>query len=177
MAVICRLPQGVGGNGKMYLYNEGDECKSLTNGWGTFIVRNENSTLTKNSDHLFMKIEKSVVVDSGNNVYFTPNKSIDLTDYSKLFIAYTSTTYENGSAFRARLFSEIPYNDTENLGAYTISMLNAPAVENITILEIDVSAITQEAFITTNAWNFYSANGYELGEELTAKIYKIWLEK
>lgn len=98
MAVICKLPQGVGGAKKVYLYNLGDECTDITGGWRSLCLipstyySSDGVTFSKNSDHLNLSVTASTKLRNARVQITNP---IDFTDIKKICL---KGTYERNTA-------------------------------------------------------------------------------
>ena len=143
--------------GKLYLYNLGDECESITGGWFKNYYGNGSSGTAQKND-------RSMTVRGANNSngaecgVMTKN-SIDFSKYMLLNVEVNNLTDVTiGSiVIELRSSKEVPLNGTRYLN--TIVKSNGVAV-------IDISSINNICYI--DLVGYYSSRGGD--------IYKVWLE-
>ena len=115
---------------KLYLYNEGNECNFITDGWkqSGYHVKN-NGTLTKNTDNIYL------YSPNGSRIYCSHQKPIDLTNYSKLYIEIEGTQkvcaistisyFSNSYGTDINIDNMVPIDISEYKGNYYIHLTNA----------------------------------------------------
>ena len=141
---------------KLYLYNLGDECESVTGGWS---AKNSNGSFTKNST--------SFILANGytntNGLGVSVNKLIDLSKYTKLVTQWTCelTSSSSGIDSNVRIgFSPDASKGDLNMNPYAREDKNYSG-----LTEVDITSDAVDRYITfTNYGN------------IKATIYKVWLE-
>ena len=146
------------GADKLYLYNEGDECISVTGGWS-------GRKKKKNSDHFRMSTYQTT--DTAN--FYTAN-NISYAGYSKLCIdGYISQGYNNYNSYIG--YKSSSYSVSGVLGYYG----NDKRTRGITTY-----SFSEYPYIMNNMHNKPIGVVIENDEEqplnTTVIIYKIWLE-
>lgn len=150
---------GVWNEFAMYLYRNGNEYESLTGGWGSTDVGytwGKNTTYlnnaTKNSD--------SITIASANGkagAVGTKNK-IDVTNYSRLKFAYSSTANnEAKSIFALNAGRNCNKDSNSDIVAFT----TYPSGDSKTV-ELDVSKITGSYYVIATADSNNSTTIFEV---------------
>jgi hypothetical protein len=149
----------------VYLYNEGDECNDVTNGWTNPNEASSTVSLTKSSDKMILKA--SAANSSQRHCYAISNNIFCLSDYNKLFIEYDIEF--SGSMKIGFTFGVGDFKSNTSLILST-SVLEGPVTRKIDML--DISSITTSGYIVVRL-------STESGEKiaLTSNVYRIWLEK
>jgi hypothetical protein len=146
---------------RTYLYNAGDECTALTGGW-TGVTIKGNATETKNTDNLYVASNTGV----SDGIFFT-NNAIDLTNYTKLMLAYTSDDYNNGWAC-------VAVGDSQTVNAYPDNNITGKTLEDyrgpVATAELDITAITGAHYIKIGTGSGSSSPLPYM------RVYEIWLE-
>lgn len=146
---------------KVYLYNSGDECTSLTGGWTNLdgYCRGE-AYLRRNSDNITLHITKS-----GNQTItvFTENK-IDLTGYTKLIaqVEYNTTSL-NGLA--RLMIDDAVVNKADAQVAH--KSIDDPYTGTLTL---DVSSYNSGYYVAIQL------DGWTGDKTASFKVTQIWLE-
>lgn len=184
MAVLSWLPRGGKlAPQKLYLYNEGDECTSVTGGYTLREFYNGSSsyaTLTKNASSLYFTtvIRSEVWRKRG----FATSNKLDFSKYSKLYVEYSSSSTLTGGGsggMGVGVSVASTLTDTKegsvlggNIGLIGISK-DAGANVNTTgsIASLDISSITESAYLVV-----YFASGYYDSGSMTINVKRIWLE-
>jgi len=144
---------------RTYLYNQGDECTSLTGGWIRKYNYDGTGTLTKNATNMQLTCYRRASYGYGLISICTNNK-IDLTNYSSLNIEFIN---ESETYRRVELGTTNTKNDSHDYVAKS-SDITSP-------WSWDISEITSE---------YYPYVLYSYSEDVTSTftltINKIWLE-
>lgn len=137
----------------LYLYNEGDECEDATGGWyGGQLI---DTTATDMGGTFTKKLNMFELV--GSNLYaISHNNKIDVTGYNKL---YVKCDRSGVGAFNL-VVSESRFVQVETDAR---SEVTGDATNDI--LELDISKVSGEKYITLFCW------------KKVANIYQVWLEK
>lgn len=141
---------------KLYLYNLGDECESVTGGWS---AKNSNGSFTKNST--------SFILANGyantNGLGVSVNKLIDLSKYTKLVTQWTCelTSSSSGIDSNVRIgFSPDASKGDLNMNPYAREDKNYSG-----LTEVDITSDAVDRYITFTNYG-----------SIKATIYKVWLE-
>ena len=156
-----------------YLYKEGDEYAALTGGWnGVVVTSAKNGAATKN--------EKSLTVNTGTSGSYEPREKsvfiqtvnkIDLTDYAYIHVHVVNSQISTAS--KAGLCTSTEKVTTATKFDYpVIDDINVVNAANDTIMTLDISEATGEAYITLHAYASYSSSSYKA----ILEVDKIWLE-
>lgn len=157
---------------KLYLYNLGDECESVTGGWGNGWLYNSGSCI-KNEDHIQLYAKRATQVAIG----IVTNNFIDTSEYSKLCVEAAVDSIAEGYGVSlyvgnpANTWNEL-YNTSTGATAYGTNAeaaVNYKARKTITTTS---RAIYEHSF-SKSGNNRPSINDYGQG---TWNIYKVWLE-
>ena len=169
--------------GKLYLYNYGDECESVTGGWGSKQLWSEypNGVTSKGSDYLYGADEGS----SYGNGQWATKILINMTGYTKLCAVISAEWYCPTSSYPVHVGIRISkedfnyqsdwgYTDSGG-GAYTelaIDQLTAQTSGSVDkkYFEIDITDISQGL-----VW-LYNWSGALDTYTMKAKYYAVWLE-
>lgn len=136
---------------KLWLYKDGDECTDVTGGWNA-LASGSSGSLTKNSSSF------TLAYYSGMNAYDAITKNtVDISDYSKLYIDWIFNSSKGGNA-RIGVSSSAPSGD---VGLSKYSIISA-AYTGVT--ELDVSDVSGQYYAVVTVYN----------ESVT--VNKIWLE-
>lgn len=134
---------GEGGMVKTWLYNNGDECQSITGGWAAKAVGIQNypalaPTVTKNDGLATISLLTSTTIEWKAGIYAT-NKQIDLTNYQTLTLhGRGEGTDEYCKAWLVALPSLSEWQSYPQ-----VSILN----QSMTDISLDVSALSGGYFI------------------------------
>ena len=182
---------------KTYLYNKGDECTSITGGWK---LESELGvgTIQKKSDHIYMHIPKSNKPTIATNVEYlsmTNIKGINFTNYSKLYMTYAFTGYNNqiyefpsGSRgyhpIEVLMLEDPQYDYMSGLHDViaNIYTTNAETQVDKKIFDYETSAAFRGGDIMYYNGIKVSLTDYDIYDypsiecDLTLKIYEIWVE-
>ena len=141
---------------KLYLYNLGDECESVTGGWN---AKNSNGSFTKNSTS-FILANGNV---NTNGLGVSVSKLIDLSKYTKLVTQWTCELTSSSSGIDSNVrvgFSPDASRGDLNMNPYAREDKNYSG-----LTEVDITSDAVDRYITfTNYGN------------IKATIYKVWLE-
>lgn len=134
---------------KLYLYKEGDECTNITGGWDG----------NKSSNYLSFGGSDSFVLTN------TKNK-ISCEGYTKLIFEYKFTT-GHGSGNGNMNFALSDRKEVAYRQNYAIASVRTSSITqgNTYTIELDVSSVTQDAYVTLSGW-------YGSGD-----LYNAWLER
>lgn len=137
-----------------YLYNLGDECEGITGGWtnsgysdGSVSIR----PATKNEDNIYVQAQSS------SETLIGTNNAIDLSGYTKMYVDCVTSGASGAMA--------IACMPSKSVGNYLAK--NEPVHTVRTTVEIDVSAINTNCYVTMFAGNVTSRY---------FTVYAIWLE-
>lgn len=191
MAVLSWLPRGGKEKDKrLFLYNEGNECASVTGGWYIPSVYSSGyycdlanlsygtRTVQKNADHMYIKVTchtKGMIIQGSLNA----TNQVNLTDFSKLCVEHTVNA-ESGTGtaqnFNISVMSITPskVSTASNSNYYGNKLANRNASSgNRLVTELDISNVTGNAYVhlTCLLYSETTANVYA-----NAKIHKVWLE-
>lgn len=123
-----------------YLYNEGDECFSVTDGWDPVVWAGTTTySLSKESDHLYT----SVTSASSNAGYLTTRR-VDLTNWNYLKADIVKTQSNPSGASQVLIYS------MQNLiagGQAAFVSDNSLGTDSSLTLTINISALTGLYFI------------------------------
>lgn len=156
------------------LYDNGDECTSLTGGWGNTVhygTRNgnavTNSSGTKSSNYMTV----SLVGVSGTylcNSLSTANK-ISLAGYTKLCLDVDVTTKGEGKVCGTTTTTYNTGSGASNQPLFQFDM--ASYATGRQIVEIDISSYSDDAYIEIDKVVGWSSDAHG-----AMNIYKVWLE-
>lgn len=176
---------------RVYVYNYGDPCTSLTGGFGikgAQAAMNPNAsgwkgtpTLNANSNNIQISIpnQSSSSRGSGNMIglWHTVNK-IDLTNYKKLYvladITFGNTSFTGGlPRYAVVKVEDNTYLESPSLVGYTHYNTYGSVTQKL--IELDISSITGAHYISFYlardlAYTSYANNNMDF------KIYSVWLE-
>lgn len=141
---------------KLYLYNLGDECESVTGGWN---AKNGNGSFTKNST--------SFVLANGytntNGLGISVSKLIDLSKYTKLVTQWACELTGSSSGIDSNVrvgFSPDASKGDLNMNPY------ARKDENYSgLTEVDITSDAVGRYVTFTNYG-----------SIKATVYKVWLE-
>ena len=146
------------GDGKMYLYNAGDECTALTGGWRVPAVAS-NSTGSKNklTDRL------QVIGSSGSSdvPHFETTNAVDLSAHETLKAV---VNYVKGVGTGANGFISIMATANQNNPTVATKVIGLESTSNTT-LSIDISDLSGAYYIDFGT--------YLQG---TFEVFSMWLE-
>lgn len=124
-----------------YLYNEGDECFSVTDGWDPVVWPGTTTySLSKESDHLYT----SVTSASSNAGYLTTRR-VDLTNWNYLKADIVKTQSNPSGASQILIFTM--NNIISATGSIGAGVNNSIGTDLSLTLSIDISAITGAYYI------------------------------
>ena len=160
------------GSGKVYLYDAGNECTSLTGGWGTVSAYFPTGTLTKQSDHLYLKASPEGASGCCPSFY-TLNK-IPFSLYSKLCIEFAmnkADTYPRPILKVIDTAPLTPYNYTYDTGFTTMVSYGSYAVVTIarSVAKFDLVSVA-------NNYLYIDSKANSSGYPNETFVYSIWLE-
>lgn len=141
---------------KLYLYNLGDECESVTGGWN---AKNGNGSFTKNST--------SFVLANGytntNGLGISVSKLIDLSKYTKLVTQWACELTGSSSGIDSNV--RVGFSPDASKGDLNMNPYARKDVNYSGLTEVDITSDAVDRYITfTNYGN------------IKATIYKVWLE-
>lgn len=141
--------EAVSGNpvyGYTCLYNLGDECSALTGGWSQCDIKNYGTqTITFNSGNI--EISSTGAASQWGGIAVGTNNQINVTDFAKLIIEFTSTTAESGADAILGMSSQRAFGIASwTSGAY-ITSYTAILDKTITLLEFDISSLSGSHYI------------------------------
>ena len=141
---------------KLYLYNLGDECESITGGWS---AKNSNGSFTKNST--------SFVLANGNmntnGLGVSVNKLIDLSKYTKLVTQWACELTGSSSGIDSNVrigFSPDSSKGDLNMNPYVRKDENYSG-----LTEVDITSDAVGRYVTFTNYG-----------SIKATVYKVWLE-
>lgn len=147
-----------------YLYNEGDECFSVTDGWEPVIwVGTTVYNHTKESDHLYT----SVTSVSSNSGFVTARK-IDLTGWNYLKADIIKTQPISSGASQILIFTM--NNLVSTAGSIGFGANNSIGTDLSLTLSVDISAITGAYYIACRSQRGSSSSG-----TIETKFYNVRL--
>lgn len=164
MANIIRFGNNRGGGNRTYLYNLGDECINLTNGWVSETNGIGGTTyipITKNVNNMEANISSA---KASNPI---TNNKIDLTNVHNIFIdcELISETGTGGKLF----FLEVKDLKNQDLTPYVKQYAINTELVARSIYALNVSDLVGSYYIRVVN---YAGTGYAIN----TKIHKIWLE-
>ena len=163
---------------KLYLYNLGDECESVTGGWQTVKWRGGLSSLTANkkSDHLYSKGVSNTASYSANFGWSTSNK-VDLTGYDTLKAKISGGDYYYNMGARIGVSdtkkSESTNSSTSSDITFAASTQMTTIIKDETNFEevsVDISSIAGSQYICAYT------NACVSGQVGLLAVYAVWLE-
>ena len=164
--------------GKTHLYNAGDEVIALTGGWinATAIAANGTATETKNATNLYLKTTTTATSASQAAGYHSPTNMIDLTNFTKLKMLYSTALNLSaiGGGGRQSINIYITTNADRSTGMSAAAVKELDTTGNITVTdgisEVDVTALNSSYYIGLYSTSYASIGSAE------STIYKVWLE-
>lgn len=118
-------------NPTLNIYNKGNECTEVTNGWSA-TVTDDNTSFSKNTDNMSL-IRNS---NSGNIIVFT-NKPINVTNFESITLKYKSGD---------NVYISLSSNRTSSTSSAENSIKLLPASDYIETT-IDISSITGNKYV------------------------------
>jgi len=180
---------------RVYLYNEGDECTSLTGGWmiPTSVAESHycdmvsgvsasgtspygTRTVQKNSNHLYINVTtntKNMVVQG--SLYTA--KTINLSPYNTLYVKYTTSSISGSGVIKpsAIYMMDVTPNKlaTDNYYNHQIVKLTMSASGSENVVSVNISNVTASLYaqLTIILWSETDNSLYG-----NVKIHSIWLE-
>lgn len=132
----------------LYLYKEGDECVDITGGW---IKHNPDSSFP---DGVFEKYDTYIETGDSNNRYNYSGQrsanSIDVTNYSKLYIDASSRNRVGSVSITSYICRQSNYN-VRGDNSRVASVESTTAGRQI--LEMDLTNITGLVYVYCNSWS------------------------
>lgn len=142
--------------GKLYLYNLGDECESITGGWN---AKNSNGSFTKNST--------SFVLANGNintnGLGVSVGKLIDLSKYTKLVTQWACEL--TGSSSGVDTNARVGFSPDASKGDLNMNPYERKDVNYSGLTEVNITSDAVGKYVT------FTNYGY-----IKATVYKVWLE-
>ena len=140
--------------GKLYLYNYGDECESVTGGWN---AKNSNGSFTKNST--------SFVLANGNantnGLGVSVSKLIDSSKYTKLVAQWSCELTGSTAHSNVRVgFSPDASKGDLNMNPYAMKDANYSG-----LTEVDITSDAVGRYVTFTNYG-----------SIKATVYAVWLE-
>lgn len=141
---------------KLYLYNLGDECESVTGGWN---AKNSNGSFTKNST--------SFVLANGNintnGLGVSVGKLIDLSKYTKLVTQWTCELTGSNSSTDSNV--RVGFSPDASKGDLNMNPYARKDVNYSGLTEVNITSDAVGKYVT------FTNYGY-----IKATVYKVWLE-
>ena len=141
---------------ELYLYNAGDQCTSVTGGWGTSGYSYSGRTV---SAGILESDKMSLVGSSTYAVMLGTANAIDVTDYSTLYVEGEPTGTINNVSINAAVC-------TSKVASTKAAEISFGGDLSRSVKSVDISGITGNVYITVYAQFSDSCNG---------NIYKAWL--
>lgn len=153
---------GGGGTNVTYLYNEGDECTSVTGGWSIsgYTSNTPASPATKNINNMYL-----ASTDSNSIKMLGTGRPIDLSKYKKLCVEWRGTKV-----------------NTDNIGIMVTFTTQKEMFNSYRFLSISNSEVTSQPIVSEKDISDINEIGYAIAISFhppnmrTGYIYKIWLE-
>ena len=142
--------------GKLYLYNYGDECESVTGGWN---AKNSNGSFTKNST--------SFVLANGNTntngLGVSVSKLIDLSKYTKLVTQWVCELTGSGSGAHSNV--RVGFSPDASKGDLNMNPYARKDVNYSGLTEVGITADAVGRYVTFTNYG-----------SIKATVYAVWLE-
>lgn len=159
---------------RYYLYDYGDECVSVTDGWlGTRIypsITYGTATLTKNSTSMRIYVNCDAVAATAR-INIQAKKPIDFTSYNKLYVNFnysigSSTGNDKLVIGLTETFATSDKDITPDVKLF------GKANESFSgIKQVDISSVNKSYYL------FILCDGNNAGGTQTVDINQIWLER
>lgn len=161
-ALMQRVEVGIAE--KVYLYNEGNECASLTGGWTSVIKYKGSETNELNEDHMHLKSDANY---SGTRR--TTQNKVNMSEYTAIYVRYYKNIQGTNKLINCILFSESPKTWAESANNQILNVAEDSIGEGMSEYALDISNVN-EAYISVGCGNSDSTTA-----SVDYKIYEIYM--
>ena len=161
-----------------FLYNSGDECESLTSGWGSTKIANTSGSISYYLDVTVTRNEKSITANlgaSGNTPHSNVFKTVEAIDLTEVKTITANIEGNTEHMYNYLNFITYPVSATSlgNAGENTSACLRLGNTGDYSIppgdYSLDVSALSGRHYV---GFYFYNTGG---STNLELTVNKVWM--